>query len=95
MADLFRNRTTSGTGTGVSFTGPATVIFPADCVFGGAQVDVEIAVADTDSDYKPVRRGFFHGDAEPEVVGGTGTYYLRAVCYNASATTDITVEAIQ
>ena len=93
MAKLLTNETSSGAAAGVSLSGPATLIVPNSSVFGGAHIRVEISVVDTTGDYVPVEIRFDSAGVVPLDI--VGTYFARAVVYGATATTDLTLDAIQ
>lgn len=93
MADLLRNETSNGAGSGVELSGPCTIIVPADVNLDGGRIVVEIAVNDIPSDYVTSGKQFERPGAE--VLFATGTYNLRAVVIDGGSSLDATCEVIQ
>ena len=97
MAALFTSRTTNGAGTGAAMSGPCTVYVTGEV--GAADVTIEIAHEDVTASYvkpdlgaMPSSRFKSKGSCS---LNAYGAYYVRAVVANASATTSVTVTALQ
>jgi len=92
---LLTNKTTSGAGTGVSVTGPCTVFFTGDGVFGGARVEIQVALTDVDAKYSYAGKGSVVTRSEPTNISAIGAYYIRAKVFDAGATTNISASVNQ
>jgi hypothetical protein len=92
---LLTNKTTNGAGTGVSVTGPCTVFFDGDSVFGGARVEIQVAITDTDAEYSYVGKGAVAYRPEPKNITPIGAYYVRAKVFDAGSTTNISASVNQ
>lgn len=97
MPTLLSNRTTNGAGTGASHSGPCTVWVRG--TLGGASVVIQGADADSDANYVKLDKALIPQSTFVEkgcaTIHGNGTYFLRAVVSNASASTSITVVTTQ
>lgn len=100
MAALLSAAAANTTGTGVAMSGPCTVIPRADSVFAGADVVIQISVADTSSHYilaAPEAVFSERSNQTPMAINVQGDYYIRAVLTKANSTgsTSVTIDAIQ
>jgi hypothetical protein len=100
MAALLSAVTANTTGTGVLMSGPCTVMPRADSVFAGADVAVQVSVADTTSHYilaAPDAVLNERSNQTPMAINVQGAYYIRAVLSKANSTgsTSVTIDAIQ
>jgi hypothetical protein len=100
MADLLRDVTANGAGSGVALSGPCTLFVENNSVFAGARVHVEYATNDTAAEYSPIGHEF----TSPGSVqcNAQGSYYLRGVVTSANTstaggtrTTSVSLEAVQ
>jgi hypothetical protein len=95
MAALLTAVTSDGAGSGVSLSGPSSVIVHNDSVFDGATIEIQIADTDTAADYAPVGRDGMFQAAGGCAIDVQGAYYARAVVSGAGSSTSVNAVVIQ
>jgi len=93
---LLTNKTSNGAGTGVSVTGPCSVVYTGDSVFDEARCEVQMALTDVDGKYTTVGdAAVAKGAADGCYVNATGTYFVRCKVFDAKARTSISASVNQ
>ena len=92
MADLLTNQTTNAVGTPAAVSGPASVTYTADSVFGGAQVIIKVARNNVTAEFEAIGTRIPWAGSGGMGVNMQGDYFIVAELVNAGARSNVTIQ---